>query len=676
MAREKNGKILPPDLADTTQLLKGVELAGPKYALEDILQEFGEKEHTAAPEEGSAKETVGEAEAAETSAAEPTDDTASEERVSDLIAGTVDAVRRENSNEAKKDEQTGPSFSERIAEASKNRKERQKRRKAAAEEEFFAEEELGVEEPKPFDCFKITKGEYTLLRRCLRLSLLPSFAAVVLIALIHFTLISEEIFALTSAVLAALALLIAFPVLKKAVRNLSWHIIGAPLLTLLASLIGIADAALVSFGSSTAHVPLAALSAPAMSFAILGELLNARARRDNFRLISGNAAAYSLISGDGRVLKQKGMAEGFVRRSYAPDEPASWQTALLPLIAAAVLVFSLLATVARGKSEDFLFTFSALLFVAALFPMPLTMPLPYARLSRRLCRNGVALAGYHGAELISHSRRMVLTDRDIFPAGTVHLNGIKVYGEDIEKVISYAATMARRSGSGIAHVFDDLLQSQGGSVQSVADFAFSEYGGYSGVIHGETVVLGVERYLRHLQVSLPKDIHVSCLLFLAVDGELIAAFPMKYPVIGTVDWAIHNLRRNHIVPVLASRDPNLTPALLKERFHTDARAIFPKLPERLKLSDENQLLAGSMGACLYREGLMPYAEAVIASRRFITACKRLTLLNLGGSAVGTLMGFYLAFSGATSMLTPLLILLYQLLFSAAAALIGINADKY
>ena len=664
--REKQENDIRDTLSDTTQLRKGVEPAETNYSLEDILEEFG----------GTEVDTTGEKNVPlpvpETETAPPDTDS-SEDGFAELIADTVDAVRDEHRQEP---EETGPSLSERLGAASQNRREKRRERREEAEAEFFAEEELGVEEPKPFACFMIAKGEYALLKRRLKLSLVPDLAALTLIVLAQFGLIGEKIFAAGSFAAAALALLIAFPVLKKAVRNLSGHNIGAALLMLLAGTVGMTDAALVFFGVTPVHAPLAALTAPAMSFAALGELLNARARRDNFRLISGGEANYSVISGDGRILKQKGVAEGFVRRSYAPDEPAGWQTALLPLIAVAALVFSLLATAARGRGEEFLPTFSTLLFAVALFPLPLTMSLPYARISRRLSRNGVALAGYHGAELISRSRRMVLTDKDVFPAGTAHLNGIKVYSEEIEKVISYAATLSRRSGSGIAHVFDDLLQSQGGSVESVSGFSFSEYGGYSGVIHGETAVLGTERYLRHLQVTLPKEIRVSHLLFLAVDGELVAAFPMKYPVIGTVDWAIHNLRRNRIVPVLASRDPNLTPALLKERFHTDARAIFPKLAERLRLSDENQLLAGSMGALLYREGLMPYAEAVIASRRFITACKRLTLLTLGGSAVSALLGFYLVFAGSAAMLTPLLLLLYQLLFSLAAVLIGMSADRY
>lgn len=57
---------------------------------------------------------------------------------------------------------------------------------------------------------------------------------------------------------------------------------------------------------------------------------------------------------------------------------------------------------------------------------------------------------------------MILTDTDLFPPGTIQLNGIKVYGEERRKVASYAAAMARRAGSGLERLFDGFLRSEGG----------------------------------------------------------------------------------------------------------------------------------------------------------------------------------------------------------------------
>ncbi|CAN4018839.1 Cellulose biosynthesis protein BcsF, partial [Dysosmobacter welbionis] len=66
-----------------------------------------------------------------------------------------------------------------------------------------------------------------------------------------------------------------------------------------------------------------------------------------------------------------------------------------------------------------------------------------------------------GAEKISRRRAMILTDGDLFPPGTIQLNGVKVFGEDLSRVSSYAASMARAADCGLQRLFDGLLRSEG-----------------------------------------------------------------------------------------------------------------------------------------------------------------------------------------------------------------------
>ena len=68
------------------------------------------------------------------------------------------------------------------------------------------------------------------------------------------------------------------------------------------------------------------------------------------------------------------------------------------------------------------------------------------------------MAGWRGAERISRRRAMVVTDGDLFPPGTIQLNGVKVFGEDMPKVASYAASMARAADCGLQRLFDGLLR--------------------------------------------------------------------------------------------------------------------------------------------------------------------------------------------------------------------------
>ena len=233
--------------------------------------------------------------------------------------------------------------------------------------------------------------------------------------------------------------------------------------------------------------------------------------------------------------------------------------------------------------------------------------------------------------------------------------------------------MARAAECGLSKLFDDLLARDGGFRERVEDVDFYEEGGVSGRIHGETVLFGTMGFMRKRGVNLPRSLGLKTGVFLAVDGTLIAVFAVKYMPAENVDWALHALHHSRITPVLAVRDGNITPALLKRKFGTDARAVYPKLGTRLALSERG---GGRPYALLMREGLMPYAEVVLGSKRLCRSARRCTLLTILAATSATLLAFYLTFVGAYSVLTPLSVLVFILLWSLSAVLDGLLSDRY
>jgi hypothetical protein len=83
-----------------------------------------------------------------------------------------------------------------------------------------------------------------------------------------------------------------------------------------------------------------------------------------------------------------------------------------------------------------------------------------------------------------------------------------------------------------------------------------------------------------MEVRLPGNLKLNTGLYLAVDRQLTAVFAVKYNASENVDWALRMLRRSHITPILAARDPNVTPALLKRKFSRKVKVSFPKLADR------------------------------------------------------------------------------------------------
>ena len=305
--------------------------------------------------------------------------------------------------------------------------------------------------------------------------------------------------------------------------------------------------------------------------------------------------------------------------------------------------------------------------------LPLALPvagtLPLSSLNRRLNRSGSAVAGYAGASAITAARRMVVTDGDLFPPGTVSLNGLKLYGEEIGKVVSYAATAAQAAGSQLTPLFDQLLASEGGTHLHLEDLRFYEDGGIGGTIRGESVTMGSAYFMKKHHVSLPRDLKLKTGVFLAVDGQLIAIFAIKYQPSRNVEWALRAMRRNCVTPVLATRSANITPALLKRKFRLDARPLYPDISTRLALSELTEG-RGRPHAIIYRDGLMAFAETVIGSRRMRRAVRDGTVLSWLGGLSGLLLAYYFTSVGAFAALSALNFLCFLLLWLLTVLLLA------
>lgn len=399
----------------------------------------------------------------------------------------------------------------------------------------------------------------------------------------------------------------------------------------------------------------------ALFFAQWGLARESRARYDMYRTAAMSDPPYLVTDTSDGACKQEGRIKGFYSDAVRPSLPSIWKTAILPLILVATVVFAGLSSLGQGRKQDFLLCWSAILSAAASFALPLSWNLPWSALSRRLQKCGCAVAGWAGAEAINRTKTMILTDVDLFPPGTLSLNGIKVFGEEIPHVVSYAASLVRASGSGLERLFSGLLHSEGGQILELSDFSFYEEGGYSATIHGESVLLGTASFMRKMEVRLPNNLKLHTGLYLSVDRRLAAVFAVKYNVSENVDWALRMLRRNHIVPILAARDPNITPSLLKRKFNRRVRVRYPKLANRLALSEAEQD-TGFPHALLLREGLMPYAETVVGCQRLIRAARNGTAIALLGSTAGTLLAFYLTFIKSFALIAPVTLLIFQLLW--------------
>ena len=466
-------------------------------------------------------------------------------------------------------------------------------------------------------------------------------------------------------------------VVGKAIRMLRRKRCGCELLTVLAALAAGGDCVVQMTLPARSAVPAyAGVCCGALAFALWGARRENQAMYDTLRTAAMDEEPPYLVTETERgACKQRGSARGFYTALAEEDISTAWQAALTPVVLMASFVFAGLSSLGLGRRGDFLLNWSVILTAGATFAWPLCWSLPYGKLAATLQKAGCAVAGWYGAERVSRKRTMIVTEEDLFPFTAVQLNGVKVFGEELQKADSYAASMARAAGSGLEKLFDKRLRAEGGRYRDVTDFSFYEEGGYSGLIRGESVLMGTASFMRKMDVRLPGNINLKTGIFLSVDGELIAVYAVKYLPAENVDHALRMMRRSHILPILASRDPNVTPALLKRKFGRSVRVDYPDLVARVALSEAEED-RGLPWALLFREGLLPYAEVVAGSYRLCVSVRRATLLALLGSIAGTLLSFYLVFVGAYSLLTPLGLEAFLLLWTLPVLLMADRSGRY
>ena len=466
-------------------------------------------------------------------------------------------------------------------------------------------------------------------------------------------------------------------VFAKAFRLLARRRCTSELLAVISAVVMAADCvARLLLPDRSAAACYAPVGCFALVFAMWGGARESRGMWDTFRMAStDDEPPYLVTETEKGACKQAGSVPGFYTTALREDAAAVWQNALMPVVLVASIVFAGLSSLGQGRGDDFLLNWSAILGAGTTFALPLCWGMPFSKLAAHFHKAGCAVAGWCGAERISRRRAMILTDGDLFPPGTIQLNGVKVFGEDLSKVYSYAASMTRAADCGLQRLFDGLLRGEGGHYQKVDDFSFYEEGGYSATVRGESVLLGTASFMRKMEVRLPAGINLRTGIFLAMDRQLAAVFAVKYQPSENVDFALRMMRRSRITPILASRDPNITPALLKRKFHKGVKVEFPSLTDRVAYS-EAELDRGMPRALLFREGLLPYAEAVVGSRRLCKAVRRATALSVLGSAAGTLLAFYLVFQGAYNLLTPLALLVFLLLWTLPVLILSDWAGRY
>ena len=460
-------------------------------------------------------------------------------------------------------------------------------------------------------------------------------------------------------------MLLAWDVLLGAVHRAARKRFGMDTLLFLSCLFTLADALSMQVLLPRPQLPYCALNILALWLALRGEYHRRRGLRLACRAAAASAEPYLVTLDEGKwsgrdtYTKHSGTPDGFGSQIQADDGAQRIFRLVCPPLIIACVVLSALSSLGCSHPERILWALSATTTASCALSAPLIFSRPFHRLSRRLVHSGGALAGWPGVAASRKGNGIVLTDLDLFPPGTVSLNGIKVFGEwSTERVIGYTATLIHASGSGLDKLFHDLLRTQGAVYRQAERLCCYEGGGLSANIRGSQVLVGSAAFMNLMEVSLPQGLNVKNAVFCAIDGDLAGIFALNYALPDVIFPSLAALLRERLSPVLATRDFNLIPAMLRRYKLAANRMDFPPVERRRELSDPEQPHSSTLTAVLCREGISPFSESVVGAGRLRTAVRLNAALACLSSVLGLLLAAYLTGAGAFSSISPVSLLVY------------------
>lgn len=372
------------------------------------------------------------------------------------------------------------------------------------------------------------------------------------------------------------------------------------------------------------------------------------------------------------ILRGDGQPEHFMDNYSASSGPQKAQSiyaflAMLTCIGLAVCTFllhrssSLAVQVAAVSS---LAAMPVASFVSLTRPMSITV--------KRLHGLGTVLCGWQGVKGLCKRAVFPVTHDDLFPTGACKLNGVKFYGKrDPDQVIAYAAALILADGGGLVPLFEYLLESRSCRRYDAQTLRSYGNGGIGGEVEGESVLVGDMTFLQDMGVEIPENTRVNQAVYVAIDGEFCGLVAITYGKLKPAAAGLSALcAHRSLRSVLVSTDFMLTESFIRGRFNANTRRmLFPEYTVRQELAQKAPAEDAVALALATRNGLNCYACAITGARALRRASIFGVIVQIIGGVVGLAMMAALAYLGESELLTPVNMLLYELVWLVPGLLI-------
>ena len=387
--------------------------------------------------------------------------------------------------------------------------------------------------------------------------------------------------------------------------------------------------------------------------------------------LNGIVKVDNYYNGKDGLLRKEGQVSDFMDTYEKPSTPEVMQSIYAALALLVCIGIAVFAGMRHGAALAVqIFSTSLLVAVPASFFVSISRPT--AILETRLHMVGTVICGWAGVRDLVGKAVFPLRDQDLFPQGSVKLNGVKFYGDrNPDEVVSYSASLIGVCGGCLVPVFQQLLKSRSANALKVDTFRNYGEGGIGGEVRGEPVLLGTLKFLQDMGVEIPEGTMVNQAVYAAIDGQLCAVYAISYAKMRSAAAGLVTLcgyRKLNMVKLPG--DFMLTEEFLRNKFSIKSkRVLFPDREEGLLLRRFRPDPSEPVLALTTRDELLSSAYAITGARALRQSTRLGVGIHLLGGILGMIIMLVLGYLGSTELLTPTNVLLYQLIWAVPGLLV-------
>ena len=475
-------------------------------------------------------------------------------------------------------------------------------------------------------------------------------------------------------------LLFAIPEVIKAVKSLIAKTVVPEVTLVVSYLVIVIYTLVICFTDAIDYPSYAILFGVQVLTVIFGSYFKLSADFSAFRLISKNGAKNVVDKKLTRDLPKENMAldgavdeyrsntarmfrtnfvSGFYSRTAKVNENGFNVVLMLCVGLGTALVSGLVSFFLNGNSlVSFAVTMTLVFFLSYPCFSILSHKMAYKHANREADSESSTFVGENSLLEYSDVDVIAYEDTEIFGVEDVSIKKVHLYGKafNTPKAMKQMYSLFAVVGGPLDHVFSSSLDRKG----DVATDVVIEPDGISGLVDGHRVFAGTEEYMIRNNVSIPSDDYRTKLsstdstkvMYGAEDGEVYVKFFIRYSFSEEFTMLLPHLKQQNIVPLIYTRDPNITGELL--RVLTSGEDLIRVMKKNVAKTTEDRIYP-RLNVGLATLGSKSCAvNMILLAKKYVSFQKNLAVTEIVAMVTGAFIALAFALTGSITMPIALL----------------------